>query len=365
MPTLKAVLRRWGLLRVRSLLCRWSRAEKLPPAELHRRWREARRLLLLCGAGIGDAVMALPLLQVLRQRRPELQLTVVARAHLQPFFEVFPWLRLLTYGEGWQSIPTFLRLLWRCWRLRADAFLGTQPANTVRHALIAAASRAPLRLKHAYGSVEPERDFSCLYHLLLPIDLERHRVEHNLDLLRSLGETIPEGHVRPQYPVPESLRRRAESLLPTEGPWVALHPGGGRAEKRWPLEHFLALARLLRRRGYYLVLLGGLEEKALGSALWSALGEGTVNLVGMLNVAESAAVLQRCRLLVSNDSGIMHVATAVGTPVVAIFLRTHPAHVGPYTPMATVVGTGSGSIPTVDEVWRAILPIMSTPAPEH
>lgn len=365
MPMLRRALRRWMLARMRSFLCRWSQAAPLPQEELYQRWRRARRVLLLCGAGIGDALMALPLLDILRQRRPALQLAVVTRTHLQRLFAAFPGLHILTYGEGWHSIPAFIHLLWRCWRFRADLFLGAQPANTLRHALIAAASRAPLRLKHASESREPERDFSCLFHLLVPTNRERHRVEHNLDLLRYLGEAIPEGVLYPQYPLSESLQRRAAELLPGHGPWIALHPGGGRTEKWWPLENFLAIARFLQHQGYRIALLGGAEEYALAAAVHTALGEGVVNLVGVATLAETAAVLQRCRLLVSNDSGIMHMATAVGTPVVAIFLRTNPAHVGPAGPRVTVVGTGSGSIPTFDEVRCAILHSLSVHTAEY
>jgi ADP-heptose:LPS heptosyltransferase len=78
-----------------------------------------------------------------------------------------------------------------------------------------------------------------------------------------------------------------------------------------------------------------------------------VNLIGHLDLAETAAVLQRCRLFLGNDSGLMHLATAVGIPVVAIFVATDPAHVGPYSPMATVLGDGRGNIPTVEQVLAA------------
>ncbi len=342
-----------------SLLCRWFRAEALSAEELRQRWQRARRCLLLCGAGIGDAIMALPLLQVLRQRLPELQLAVVTRAHLRSLFLPFPQLSVLSYREGWSSLPAFIHLLWQCWRFRADVFLGAQPANTIRHSLIAVASRAQLRLKHVYNSgIRSGRDLSCLYHCLVAAPPQRHRVELNLDLLRTVGEDIPEGSFYPTYPVPESARRRAAQLLPGDIPRIALHPGSGRAEKRWPIEGFLSLAQRLQQSGYHLVLFGGPEERSLTARLRATLGKAVEDFTGKTDLPETAALLQRCLLLISNDSGIMHLAAAVGVPVIALFLRTDPAHIGPYTPAAIVLCAQGGDGLTVEDVLRAVAQVV-------
>jgi hypothetical protein len=187
-------LARWAKWQLRQWLCRHAAAERLSPEQLQQRWRSARHCLLLCGAGIGDAVMATPVIAALRKRRPQLRLTVIARRGVAEIPRAFAGVEVLSYGERWHEWLGFAQLLRRCWSLRADAFLALQPANTLRHGLIAAASRAPLRLKHAAPpGTESHRDLSCLYHGVLPLQPERHRVEENLDLLRILGEAIPEG----------------------------------------------------------------------------------------------------------------------------------------------------------------------------
>lgn len=338
---------------LRALLCRLAKTGPLTQEELRSRWRHARRVLLLCGAGLGDALMATPLLRALQQSHPQREIAVVASERAAAVFVPFH-VRLFRYYEGILGILTLPWVLWRCWSFKANVFLGAQPANTLRHSLIAAVSQARLRVKHAFPpTTEPERDLSCIYHHLLPLQPSRHRVEANLDLLRIFGEHISEGSVHPSYPIPKAAHWRVQRLLPS-AQLVALHPGSGRAEKRWGDERFITVGRWLQAQGYMLVLLGGREEQGLARTLARALGPTTINMVGKTSVPETAAILSRCRLLVCNDSGLMHLAVAVGTPVVAIFVSTDPRHIGPYSPKAVAVGGDRGSPPTVEEVLQVL-----------
>ncbi len=338
---------------VRACLCWYARAEPLSEGERQHRWRHARRVLVLSAAGIGDALMATPLLLFLQQRRPSVRLGILTHTRAAPVFQAFPEAELICYSERAVQIGSFLRALWRCRQFRADIFLGAQPCNTLRHALLAAASRARLRLRHAPAE-STVRKTACIYHYLCPTPEGRHRVELNLDLFRALGEQIPEGSLQPFYPVTESLRERVRRFLPSHLPCVALHPGSGRSEKRWAIENFATLARWLYQQGYHIVLVGGPGEEPLGAQIAAESGVPVTDLIGRLEFAETAAVLQSCRLVVCNDSGMMHVAVAVGTPVVAIFVATDPARIGPYSPRATSLGNGRGSPPTIEEVIAAV-----------
>lgn len=334
------------------LLCTIARAEELSDAELRRRWRRARGVLLLCGAGIGDALMAMPLVTALRHRYPHLRLGIATRTQLSPLFAHLPELSLFAYPDSWGI--DLLRFLRRCRRFGADVFLAAQPTNTFRHALIAGMSGASLRLKHAYPPTTPAEDrLPCLYHRLLPNDTQRHRVELNLDLLRVLGEDIPEGSIRPRYDIPEALQLKVREWLPTTAPLVAFHLGSGRPEKCWPLEHFVAVAQWLLRQGYHVLVLGSAAEKSRAEAFRRALNAPVWDFTGRTELPEAAALLRHCRLMVSNDSGLMHLAAAVGIPVVALFVATSPTHIGPYAPNALALGT-AGRPPTVEEVLQAL-----------
>jgi len=120
----------------------------------------------------------------------------------------------------------------------------------------------------------------------------------------------------------------AERRLGIGGDWIALAPGAARATKRWPATHFAALARGLAATGSRPVLIGGPMDRDAVSAV-SSLAPAVLDLSG-LGLRETAAVLSRCRSLVTGDSGLMHVSEAAGTPVVSLFGPT--THAFGFTP---------------------------------
>ena len=104
------------------------------------------------------------------------------------------------------------------------------------------------------------------------------------------------------------------------GPLLAVAPGARWPTKRWPVERFAAVAQdLAQERGAAVVVLGGPDESRLASALCDNLDVPVIHVAGTQPLMHSAALLSRCSLLISNDSGLMHMATALQVPVVAIF----------------------------------------------
>jgi heptosyltransferase III len=131
-------------------------------------------------------------------------------------------------------------------------------------------------------------------------------------------------------------RVRAAALLPGGGQWIGLGPSANWTLKVWPAERFVALFRALTAPGAALegaraaVLAGpGEVERAMAALVLAALGEAAVDLVGLLSLPEAAAVLDRCALFVGNDSGLMHLSAATGTPTLGLF---GPSEVGEYGP---------------------------------
>jgi heptosyltransferase-2 len=126
----------------------------------------------------------------------------------------------------------------------------------------------------------------------------------------------------------------AAAALP---PHVVLAPGAeyGPA-KQWPPEHFRALARALAASGWPSVVAGLAKDRALGDRILAGL-PGALNLCGETNLVQLVAVLARATLLVSNDSGAMHLAAALGRPQVALFGSTNPTWTGPLNPRAAVL----------------------------
>jgi len=144
-------------------------------------------------------------------------------------------------------------------------------------------------------------------------------------LLRAVGQFgIETDRIGFELPLSDSHRSGAEALLKmwrisAGTPLVALAPGAKRPDNRWPLERFAAVGRELTGRGFRVLVLGSKDESESARVLCNAIGEECKNAAGLTDIPTAGALLQRCRLVVCNDSGIQHLASAVGTPSVAIF----------------------------------------------
>ncbi len=142
---------------------------------------------------------------------------------------------------------------------------------------------------------------------------------------------------------------RAAALLPGDGPWLALGPTANWDRKVWPAERFVALADALSAPGRPLAgarvaVLGGpgAAERAMATPVLAALGGRAVDLVGALSLPEAAAALARCALFVGNDSGLMHLSAAAGTPTLGLFGPSPADHYAPAGPRAAAaVAPGS------------------------
>lgn len=111
---------------------------------------------------------------------------------------------------------------------------------------------------------------------------------------------------------------------------VGFHPGASGPHKMWPVDNFISLANSLIDRNKKIVIFGDKSEQKLGKKIKDATGKNVLNLTGLATLSQTAAVMSRCSLLVCNDSGPMHLASAVGTPVLALFFSTHFVETGPY-----------------------------------
>lgn len=337
------------------------------PEEIQEAFRSVSTVGVLCAAGIGDAIMATPLFAAIKRCKPDARVLVIGTESTTQVFQNHPGVdRILSFSIRPLAFLSLLRLWVNLRQEKIDLFLAAQPANTIRHSLIAACSGANLRLKHSYDyTAFPERDFSFVYSALLPDQMERHRVELNLDLLRFLGASIPPGSLSPHYHVQGAAHRKIETLLRSwnsgysSKQMIALHPGGLQENKKWPVERFVEIGQALVNRGALVCLVGGQEEKAICDTLGSAIASSAVlNFAGQLSLNETAALLKRCRLLLSNDTGIMHLATAVGTKVIAVFGPTDARHIGPFTSNAKVLSrTRDIRSVGMEEVLQTILEV--------
>lgn len=295
------------------------------------------RILVVAPNWIGDALMAQPLLARLHQRLPGLAIDVLAPGWVLPLLERMPEVDK-AIESPFRHGQLRLRDRWRLGRQLAAQHYDKAVVlpNTLKSALVPFFADIPLRA----GYVGESR-----YGLLNVLHrLPRHApppmVERYLALADIPGAPLPALPATRLAASGTNLARTLVSLAlapPSDArPVAALCPGAefGPA-KRWPAEHYAALAAGLGERGYTVWILGSAADAAAGEAILAARPECaafTHNLCGRTDLGAAIDLLAVANVVVSNDSGLMHVAAALDRPLVALFGSSSPAHTPPRPP---------------------------------
>lgn len=295
------------------------------------------RLLVLGPSWLGDAVMAIPTYRELRRRFPHARLGILARRAVAGLYEALPVFdEVVVYDrpKGAGRFLPYADLVGRLEKFNADtALVLPRSLGAAWTALIAGTPRRigyATRVRRFLLTDAVDRD---------PALLRTHRVHYYQHLLAPLGGVpAPES---PRFDVPTSPRESAAGLLAplaqAAGPLVVFNPGANYGSaKQWPEDRYAALGRRLRAEfDASIVFVGGPGDRSVCDRIaheirGSAANEPVLDLAGKTSILELAAVLAASRLVVTNDTGAMHVAQAVGSTIVAIFGSTDPVTTAPY-----------------------------------
>lgn len=276
------------------------------------------KILIRSPNWLGDGVMALPAVRALRLRFPSAEIAVMTRSYLRDLWMDSPWVdRVIDVGR--EKVEE----LRRAWALRREGFdLYIAFPHSFLSALTGFLSGARVRV----GYLSEGRRW------LLSEGVKRdgrkiHRVYYYLKLLEPLGGVPPMD--LPRIEVRKEHGRWAEGLM-EGGIAVGFNPGATYGEaKCWPWEYFVELGRELNKRGARVFIVGGKGDLERNRMIAQEIGQRCVDLTGRTTLGQLAGILRQCRCLVTNDTGPMHVAAAVGTPVIALFGSTDPAVTGP------------------------------------
>jgi len=163
-----------------------------------------------------------------------------------------------------------------------------------------------------------------------PTRCVRHEVQRQLDLVAAVGCATADDRLSLRVPADAwaaSAQRLENADVDLGRPWILMHPGATAASRRYPPEHFARAARLLARRyGQQVVFTGTADERSLVDGIRAAMGAPSHSLAGSLTLAELAAVIARAPVLIANNTGPVHMAAALGTPVVDLYALTNPQH---------------------------------------
>jgi heptosyltransferase-2 len=293
--------------------------------------QQIRRILVREVNWVGDAVLTLPALEALDRRFPEAEISLLAKSWVSGLFAGHPAVDgIIEYRTGNTHRGVLGR--WRLARqLSQEGFdLAVVFPNSLDAALIPWLAGIPRRV----GYLTEARRLLFTHPVPRPSgSAGRHQAEHYLGIVRALGG---DGAPSLRLPVTAEARERGERLLRDHGVGpadlcVALSPGSvyGSA-KRWPAERFAAVAdALVDQCGARILLIGSDEERPILEQVAARMRRPAVNLGGRTELSALVGVLERVRWLLSNDTGAMHIAAAMGTPVLAIFGPTDAEATGP------------------------------------
>jgi heptosyltransferase-2 len=330
------------------------------------------RFVIPIVAGIGNALMAVPMVRQIKQLFPGARVTILARigAMAEPFRRLSEVDEVRVTGKGAKGL--LRNVLWAR-RAKADVYLVPFPSNRWQYSVLALTSGAKRKLLHGY----PVGKLRALGFVgeRLPAVRGLHDVVQNLRLLKCLGGG-PDDTESPRFNVNDGDRARATKMLEEIGlsartPFIAIHAGSATTilaeAKRWPAQKYASLIRALRDEfPHDILLLEGPDESGVADEITREInkqspgiaipGLSVLKLTGPLG--DAAALLERASLYAGTDSGLAHLAAAVGTRAVTIFAPADPERVCPFGNRDLVVKPDKPCSPCFMYPWETPYPKM-------
>ncbi|MBD3384431.1 hypothetical protein GF407_05825 [candidate division KSB1 bacterium] len=304
-------------------------------------WQNADRVMLCAASGIGDAVMALPVITALQQAKPNCRLGVVCKSPNQALFLRMKIDVVLQYDLHEKQLAAFFRLVKNIRLFSPQIWLALRPSNTMFHSVLAMFSGAAFRIRHALPPGKKTRtDMAFVYTCIHPFYPEKHQIQNNLNLIKFFQSDISGKPFLPFLKVNEKsciahLKKKGVEL---NSKYICIHAGGNLADKRYPPYLYAGVINNLITKGHTILLLGGKTDRKINQKIKTRITrQDYIDLSGQLEIMQTAFVLSKSRALITNDSGIMHLADALKRPLIALFSPTDPNHVGPINRNAMVV----------------------------
>lgn len=282
-----------------------STVAKILPVPSRQHSSAANKILVIRPGGIGDAVLLAPTIQALKKQYPKSSITVLAEKRNAGVFALIPGIsQVLRYDVPKEFLTAF--------RLKPGIAIDTEQYHRLSVVVARLIGAAVLI---GFGTNERAR----LFHHPIPYSQDDYELDSFFKLLSPLGIvplSKPEG---PFLTIPETARSKADVLLNSLGgkPFVTLFPGASIAERRWGADKFHEVASRHSSEGMGVVVVGGKEDYCEGETIINKVGG--LNLAGKTTLAETAAIIERSSLLISGDSGVLHIAVGLDTPTVSLF----------------------------------------------
>lgn len=281
-----------------------------------------KRILVARTDRVGDVLLSTPVIKALRDYYPSSYIAMMVSPYARDIVEGNPYLdEVIVYDKdarhkGWLGS---LRFAAKLRRKKFDLALVLHPANRAHLVVFLAGIARRIGYNRKMGFLLSDK-LSHTKQLG-----EKHESEYSLDLVRYLG--IEPEDKKPFMPLSAESEKWAEDVLSGYGiskgdKLLAVHPAASCPSKIWPNQSFAEVAeRLSEKHGFKVIVVAGPKDIALAEQVIKNMRHPAINLAGKTSLSGLASILKRCRLFISNDSGPVHIASAVGTPVISIFGR--------------------------------------------
>ncbi|HEX9955902.1 MAG TPA: lipopolysaccharide heptosyltransferase II [Fibrella sp.] len=304
---------------------------------INEQWRDGLRILCVRLDNLGDVLMTTPAFRAMKSTWPNSHLTLLTSSagagigsyipdiHSVIRFDV-PWV----LGEG-NNADAVIAMAAEMNRYDFDAAVvfTVQSQNPLPAAMLCYLAGIPRVLGYCR-----ENPYQLMTDWVPDPEIlvaTRHEVERQLALVETVGCQRPD-NLDLQLSLGENDRNSIRQLLESnhinfDRPWLILHPGVSEAKRRYPVDQFAQIAQtLIDNHGYQVVLTGTASEYGLAESIQTQVGSRAVNLAGQLALGQFIALIAEAPLLLANNTGPVHIAAAVQTPVVVVYAKTNPQH---------------------------------------
>ena len=300
-----------------------------------------KKILIMAFQGIGNILLFTPTLEALHQNYPQAKFTVIVGSETtREILERCPYIeKLMVYDAKsfWKtSFSKKIAFVRNLRNLKFDMTVSTFLEGGFKSSVLAFLTGAPVRV--GYNILGR----GLFYTHRLNLIPNRHEKELGLDLVRAIGGKVTDSGPTLWLEAPEgewAKRFLEERKVLLDRPLVAIHPGGSPVHpgKRWDIDRFAGLSdKIIEKWNAYVLLVGGKVEQEMVPGLERLMKHRLLLAVDQ-PLRNTAALLEKCDLLVSNDTGLSHVASAVGTPLISIFGPTNPWKNSPYGKESVVI----------------------------
>ncbi len=304
-------------------------------------WQNCKNILVVRLDNMGDLLMSTPAIRALKETFNS-RITVLTSSMAAGIAKNIPEIdETLTFDVSWVKTQnasfstTFLDLVEVLKQKQFDAavIFTVFSQNPMPAVMLAYLADIPLRL--AYCRENPYQLITNWVPDEEPYTLIKHQVERDLDLVATVGATTSDDRLSLQIPDAwqSTQKKLAKNSIDLQKPWLILHPGVSELKRQYPTENWIELGkRLVKDFGYQILLTGSASEKQLTNEIQQGIGTNAFSIAGLLALDEFICLIKEAPLLLSVNTGPVHIAAATQTPVVVLYAQTNPQHTPWKTP---------------------------------